>query len=96
MRTQEVIIFFCGHIYHKSCVVDGNPKSGPDVNPMFYCTTCLNKPNEQLNFYLSIPNPQNPKTKIDKLFADADKKKLEMMETFKVEDYEESQKNKEE
>lgn len=86
-RTEDAVGFFCGHIYHKECIVETNP---------LYCVACLTKPNEQLHFYLSIANPQNPKVKIDKLFMEADKKKLEMKEKFKVEDFEESQRNKEE
>jgi hypothetical protein len=34
--------------------------------------------------------------KIDKLFVEADKRKLEMKERFKVTDFEESERNKEE
>lgn len=85
-RTARAVGFFCGHIYHEECL--------PETTP-YYCLACLNRSNEQLNFFLSIPNPQNPKVKVEKLFVEADKRKLEIKERFKVEDFEESQKNHE-
>ena len=60
-----------------------------------YCLTCLTQLQFQLKFYLSIPNPQKPPIKIEKLFLEAEKKELLMKEKFKIHDYEENERNKE-